>query len=274
MKMADGVGTWRAGPGGGRIGDQRRRSGSKCHALAGGPAPGPGRPGVRRGVGGARGRQRVHRRERRRWAGDGPTGPWSSGGWMPPASRGRERPGTPACGRPEGDLLAFCDADDVVQPGWLSAVASALEDADVAAGVFDFWSLNGRPASTLQPAATWQLGFLPAGLGANLGVRRHAFEEVGGFAGGAVDRRGHRLVLAAPAPGVPLRGGLRRGGGQARAPRLRDGVPARNGLRAQRPHPLPPSSGRRRPARSERGGQIVALVDRPSAAPPEAHRPA
>jgi glycosyltransferase involved in cell wall biosynthesis len=81
-----------------------------------------------------------------------------------------------------GDLLAFCDADDVVRPGWLSAVASALEDADLAAGVFDFWSLNGRPASTLQPAATRQLGFLPAGLGANLGVRRHAFEAVGGFA--------------------------------------------------------------------------------------------
>jgi glycosyltransferase involved in cell wall biosynthesis len=81
-----------------------------------------------------------------------------------------------------GDLLAFCDADDVVQPGWISALASALGDADVSAGVFDFWSLNGRPPSALRPASTRQLGFLPAGLGANLAVRRHAFEEVGGFA--------------------------------------------------------------------------------------------
>ncbi len=82
----------------------------------------------------------------------------------------------------DGDLLAFCDADDVVQPGWLAACVSALADADVAAGVFDFWSLNGRPASAHEPAATWQLGFLPAGLGANLAVRRAAFEDIGGFA--------------------------------------------------------------------------------------------
>jgi glycosyltransferase involved in cell wall biosynthesis len=81
-----------------------------------------------------------------------------------------------------GDLLAFCDADDVVRPGWLDGCATALADADLAAGVFDFWSLNGHPASPLQPAATSQLGFLPAGLGANLAVRRPAFDAAGGFA--------------------------------------------------------------------------------------------
>jgi GT2 family glycosyltransferase len=81
-----------------------------------------------------------------------------------------------------GSLLVFCDADDVVQSGWLASFAKLLDEVDVVAGVFDFWSLNGLSASPHQPASMRQLGFLPAGLGANLAVRRRAFEEVGGFA--------------------------------------------------------------------------------------------
>jgi glycosyltransferase involved in cell wall biosynthesis len=81
----------------------------------------------------------------------------------------------------DGDLLAFCDADDVVQQGWLAGLAASLADADVVAGFFDFWSLNGRTKATPQAASTSQLGFLPAGLGANLAVRRGAFEAVDGF---------------------------------------------------------------------------------------------
>jgi glycosyltransferase involved in cell wall biosynthesis len=81
-----------------------------------------------------------------------------------------------------GQFVAFCDADDVVQPGWLHAFAAALADADVVAGFFDFHSLNDAPNGDLGPAATSQLGFLPAGLAANLAVRRDAFKAVGGFA--------------------------------------------------------------------------------------------
>jgi glycosyltransferase involved in cell wall biosynthesis len=80
-----------------------------------------------------------------------------------------------------GDLLAFCDADDVVRPGWLASCASALETADVVAGIFDFRSLNGLPDAPPVPAVMTQFPFLPAGLGANLAVRRHPFESVGGF---------------------------------------------------------------------------------------------
>jgi glycosyltransferase involved in cell wall biosynthesis len=80
-----------------------------------------------------------------------------------------------------GEYLAFCDADDVVLAGWLAACVEALHTADVAAGRFDFWSLNRiQPAPPL-PAATRQLGFLPAGLGANLAVRRGPFNAIGGF---------------------------------------------------------------------------------------------
>lgn len=80
-----------------------------------------------------------------------------------------------------GELLAFCDADDVVGPGWLRACVTALADADVVAGFFDMAALNGGPPTAPGPAATSQLGFLPAGLASNLAVRRDVFESAGGF---------------------------------------------------------------------------------------------
>jgi glycosyltransferase involved in cell wall biosynthesis len=80
-----------------------------------------------------------------------------------------------------GELLAFCDADDVVHPGWLAALVEGLGHADVVAGTFDSVSSNGLGARAPSPAATAQLGFLPAGLAANLAVRRAAFEAVGSF---------------------------------------------------------------------------------------------
>ena len=85
-----------------------------------------------------------------------------------------------------GELLAFCDADDVVQPGWLACHVSALAEADVVGGAYDFWSLNGlaapSPAVPSVPSTVSQFGFLPAATSGNLSLRRQAFEEVGGFA--------------------------------------------------------------------------------------------
>lgn len=80
-----------------------------------------------------------------------------------------------------GRLLAFCDADDVVRPGWLGSLLAALSDTDLVAGVFDFGALDGSPSTVPVPAATRQLGFLPFGLGANLAVPREVFESVDGF---------------------------------------------------------------------------------------------
>jgi glycosyltransferase involved in cell wall biosynthesis len=109
-----------------------------------------------------------------------------------------------------GDLLAFCDADDVVYPGWLAAHVSALSDAEVSAGVFDAWSLNGLsppcPLSFAPPPALGLFGFLPAAGSGNLAMRRRAFEQLGGFdpdlmTGEDVDLSwraqlaGHRFVL-------------------------------------------------------------------------------
>jgi glycosyltransferase involved in cell wall biosynthesis len=85
-----------------------------------------------------------------------------------------------------GNLLAFCDADDVVHPGWLTAHVSALAEADVSAGVFDYWSLNGQaapsPVAYAPPPALSLFGFLPAAGSGNLAIRRSAFEDIGGFA--------------------------------------------------------------------------------------------
>ena len=88
-------------------------------------------------------------------------------------------------GEARGELLAFCDADDVVQPGWLAAHVLALADADISAGVFDVWSLNGltapSPTSYAPPPAMGLFGFLPDAGSGNVALRRRVFEELGGF---------------------------------------------------------------------------------------------
>jgi GT2 family glycosyltransferase len=85
-----------------------------------------------------------------------------------------------------GDVLAFCDADDVVAPGWLAALAAALEAHEFVAGGCDHEALNpgdtadwhARSFETELPVA---MGFLPYATSANMAVSRAAFFEVGGF---------------------------------------------------------------------------------------------
>jgi cellulose synthase/poly-beta-1,6-N-acetylglucosamine synthase-like glycosyltransferase len=75
----------------------------------------------------------------------------------------------------QGDLLLFCDADDVVDKHWVQSMAAALASLDVVGGSLMLDSHT--------PAVTAGLffGFLPAAPAANLGFRRDAFDELGGF---------------------------------------------------------------------------------------------
>jgi len=97
-----------------------------------------------------------------------------------------DRPG-PAAARNRGvatsvaDAVAFCDADDVVAPGWLQALVDELPDADVVAGACDFASLNGGEQGKTVVSHASHFGFLPAGLGANLAIRRAVLLRIGGF---------------------------------------------------------------------------------------------
>ncbi|TLP97035.1 glycosyltransferase [Nesterenkonia salmonea] len=81
--------------------------------------------------------------------------------------------------------LLFCDADDVVSAGWVSAMHHALLEAPFAVGAVEHSLLNrGRD---------WDFGWneptfynealpqLPAGGSGNMGIHAEVFAEVGGF---------------------------------------------------------------------------------------------
>jgi GT2 family glycosyltransferase/glycosyltransferase involved in cell wall biosynthesis len=108
-----------------------------------------------------------------------------------------------------GALLAFCDADDVVHPGWVDAMAASLERHDAVTGriveVAPTGQSDWRPPAT--PGALPTFHGAPYMLSGNLGIRRSAFESVGGFdesltrcediaLGWALQNRGHDIAYA------------------------------------------------------------------------------
>jgi glycosyltransferase involved in cell wall biosynthesis len=97
-----------------------------------------------------------------------------------------------------GDFLAFTDADDVVYPGWLTAMVEAAPHADVVAGAVDIDALNdectrawhgnsprlsGLSLGLSGLSSTRQVGlpFLTYSCGTNTGVWADVFERLGGF---------------------------------------------------------------------------------------------
>lgn len=84
-----------------------------------------------------------------------------------------------------GSLLLYCDADDRVYPDWISAMAYALQHDDAAGGAIDNDSLNadlkGGPSSRYPDGLPRAAGFLPRAIGANFGVRKNVWADLGGF---------------------------------------------------------------------------------------------
>ncbi|AFZ29303.1 glycosyl transferase family 2 [Gloeocapsa sp. PCC 7428] len=88
-----------------------------------------------------------------------------------------------------GEALLFCDADDRVEPGWLTAMGEALLKHDFVAGRFDYTQLNepwlvNSGIFQVQKTGLSQYEFPPylpfAGSG-NLGIKKALHEAVGGF---------------------------------------------------------------------------------------------
>jgi glycosyltransferase involved in cell wall biosynthesis len=80
-----------------------------------------------------------------------------------------------------GPYILLCDADDVVDPGWVSAMWAALADgADLVGGPVR--RLRGRNVQDeLDLSFQNGLGFLPWPYGANCGFSRRVWDDLGGF---------------------------------------------------------------------------------------------
>jgi len=86
-----------------------------------------------------------------------------------------------------GDLLLFCDADDVVCADWVESMARGAPEVDIVGGRLDEETLNSaavrawRPPQ--QPEATLARpdGFLPFAPSCNMAIWADAFWSLGGF---------------------------------------------------------------------------------------------
>lgn len=81
-----------------------------------------------------------------------------------------------------GDLLLFCDADDLVDENWISQMSMALAEHDVVTGLLEIDELNtpsqrdGRGNSS-EPASFY--GVFPLAHGGNMAVTREAWDAIG-----------------------------------------------------------------------------------------------
>ncbi|MFN3867253.1 MAG: glycosyltransferase, partial [Demequina sp.] len=84
----------------------------------------------------------------------------------------------------EGEALLFCDADDIVADGWVTAMLAALVHHDIVAGPWELSRLNamyGPGATTPATFAVAPLIGLRAAGGGNLGVAAAVFAALDGF---------------------------------------------------------------------------------------------
>lgn len=102
------------------------------------------------------------------------------------ANRGASRARNTGAQSAYGSHLAFCDADDVVDNGWLEALVKALASHHFVSGAIDHDTLNPGPSASWHfrshvTSAPIALRFMPYALSANMAISREAFDKAGGF---------------------------------------------------------------------------------------------
>lgn len=85
-----------------------------------------------------------------------------------------------------GDLLLFCDADDVADSNWVTSMACALASHDMVGGGLERSRLNDEVALAARPLKTSDglldsFGFLPYTPFANAGMRKEIWRDSGFF---------------------------------------------------------------------------------------------
>lgn len=105
--------------------------------------------------------------------------------------------------------FAFCDADDVVEPGWVAAMGAALGRDRFVAGRLAFDRLNpewSRTAFYSKPPEQLETfdGIFPIAATANLGVTSEVIDTVGGFDGSFRTGQDLELCLRMWTAGIDL----------------------------------------------------------------------
>lgn len=86
-----------------------------------------------------------------------------------------------------GECVLFCDSDDVVGSGWLVAMATALETAQLVAARLEHrrlnpeWSVRERGEPQTDGLVDTDPPFLPFAYAPSLGIRRELHDRIGGF---------------------------------------------------------------------------------------------
>jgi glycosyltransferase involved in cell wall biosynthesis len=86
----------------------------------------------------------------------------------------------------KGEALAFCDADDVVEPGWVAAMGEALSRYDFVGGWDEYLKLNKawlvkNYQKEKGDGVVFHHPYLPYKGAGNLGIKRSIHQSVGGF---------------------------------------------------------------------------------------------
>ncbi|WP_461110287.1 glycosyltransferase family 2 protein [Streptomyces calidiresistens] len=80
-----------------------------------------------------------------------------------------------------GDFIAFCDADDIADPGWLAALAAAARENDLIGGSLETAVLSPGRADESPSPMDAQTDFLPFARGANCAAWKDVLTAVGGW---------------------------------------------------------------------------------------------